>query len=200
MGRLYNKNRPIVDIHEAYGIKLRGEIDEYESCLEQCTREIIVRLWINDAEIDLGASWIYRNKEEGIINMEDDKDLLCYYFANNPREPWEMLKFFEKEYHNTIWRERARQMMFKERIDEEQRKKEEERKAKRQLWIQSCEEYAAKKKLRLIVDYDKAYFVKIDKKRHKNSDDVDDKTVLDFADKYPGNGVDIVEVVEELCW
>lgn len=65
MGRLYKANRPIVDIHEAYGIKLRGEIDEYESLIDRCTREIIVRLWVNDIEIELGTYWIYRNKENG---------------------------------------------------------------------------------------------------------------------------------------
>lgn len=198
MGRLYKANRPIVDIHEAYGIKLRGEIDEYESVIDQCTREIIVRLWVNDIEIELDARGIYRNKENGLINMEDDKDLLCYWIANTDHTPWELHQFFTKEYTGCLWRSRARDMQMRERQRKEREIETKEREAKRNKELEECRVYADKKKLYMIVDGETVYFIKLTGKNKEivDSGNANDKMILDFAHDYPGNGCDIVETRE----
>lgn len=198
MGRLYKANRPIVDIHEAYGIKLRGEIDEYESVIDRCTREIIVRLWVNDIEIDLGADWIYRNKENGYINMEDDKDQLCYWIANTDYTPWELHQFFTKEYNGCLWRSRTRDMEMRERQKKEWEREAKEREAKRNKEFEECKAYADKKKLYMIVEHETVYFIKATGKNKEiiESGKADDKMILDFARNYPGNGCDIVETRE----
>lgn len=109
MGRLYNKIMPIETIHEAYGITIKGEIDGYSSFLSPDIKRTVVRLWINDTEIDLGANDIFRDKNQNsLINIEDDKEILCYWLSLHPMDQWQLDQFFIKEYKSTLWRYKAR--------------------------------------------------------------------------------------------
>ena len=108
MGRLYNKDMPVETIHNAFGITLRGEIDGYYSFLSPEVKRTVVRLWINDIEIDLGANDILRDKNPNLINIEDDKELLCYWLSLHPMNQWQLEQFFTKEYKGTLWRHKAR--------------------------------------------------------------------------------------------
>lgn len=195
MGRIYNEDKEWKVIHEAYGITLKGKYANYESAYSDYSK-IITAISVNGRELDLGyAHFIVAEQTPYVINIEDDKNLLCYMFSRRekPMDDWEFENFFFKEYNGTLWRHRARNRLADERIREEEEKAQTKREAEKAKQIEDFKAYAEKKKLRLIMEYDKAYFVKIDKRRHKDSDKATDEMVLQFAREYPDNGVEIVE-------
>lgn len=181
-------------IHSAYGVDLKGQFGVYNSPFDG-NRDVIVAISVNGRELYLGNNFINAHHEEGVINMEDDKDLLCFMFSRREKEmdDWEFDRFFTKEYFHTLWRSKARDRKLLEEMEKAEAEVAKIKQLKREQSIAECKVYAEKKKLRLIIDHDNAYFVKIDRKRHKNADDVPDQTILDFIEKYPGNGVEIVE-------
>ena len=193
MGRIYNEEADWKTIHEAYGVTLKGKYADYEGSYADYSR-VLTAISINGREIDLGYShFIVAEKVPYIINIEDDKNLLCYLFSYTEMDDYEFEHFFTKEYNGSLWRHRARNHLADERIEEERLKKVAKRKANIDNQIAEFKTYAEKKKLRLVMEYDKAYFIKIDKRRYKDSDKVTDEMVLEFARKYPGNGIEIVE-------
>lgn len=195
---IYNKNAEFQLIHEAYGVKLEGKYYSYESPWSDSEYDTVIGvIKVNGREVNLGGHEIVAFKCKGIINMEEDKDLLCNYFAHNKvdeMDDWTLEHFFLKEYHSCLWKYHTQQRILRERIEAENKKAAEERTAKRNAKIAEFQAYADKKGLRMIVDYDRAYFVKIDKRVHKNSEQAEDQLVLDFAQKYPGHGIEIKEV------
>lgn len=118
MGIIWNKNAPIKEIHSAYGIKLKGRVMGYESIWSPEITHIITELWVNERFIDLGnAHSIFAEDKTGrFLNMEKDKDDLCYWLAKNEMDDWELEQFFSKQYTSSLWRCRVRQMKMRERI------------------------------------------------------------------------------------
>ncbi len=194
---IISEEREWKPIHFNYGIELNGIFGVYNSPFDG-NRDVIVAISVNGRELYLGNNFINASHEEGIINMEDDKDLLCYMFSyqEKPMDDWELEKFWIKEYKGSLWRSITRDRKLRDEKERIMKEVEKERQLKREKVIMECKVYAEKKKLRLIIDNDNAYFIKIDRKWHKNADEVPDQTILDFIERYPGNGVEIVETRE----
>lgn len=186
----------IREIHSAYGITLKGEIQEY-TWYYGGTDDVIMRIWVNEREVYLGHQhFIILSDPSGQrINMEADKDLLCWWLAHNPKDDRELEEFFLREYHHSMWKHFARNQMFKERQDAELERIAERRKAKETEQMEEMQAYADKKKYYLIRKYDDIYFIKYDKRKYKaeDLDRVGADVVLQFAQEHPGNGVDIAE-------
>lgn len=184
------------EIHSAYGVSLKGEIQEY-TWYYGGTDDVIMRIWVNEREVYLGHQhFIILSDPSGQrINMEADKDLLCYWLSKNPKTDEELETFFLKEYHRCLWKHFAQQWMFKERQDEELERIAARAKEKRDAQLDELHKYAEKKKFYMVVQYDQIYFIKYDKRKYKaeDLDKVGADNVLKFARDYPGNGVDIVE-------
>ena len=192
---IWNPNAEWKTIHEAYGVKLEGKYAGYDSVSSPEITRCITAISVNGREIELGNNVIFaEDPTHHFINMEDDKDILCWYLAHTLlMDDYDYERFWVKEYHCHMWRHFAEQK--KRRIEEHERleREIEEREAQKAANIALYQAYADKKNLRLIVDGDTAYFVKIDKRRHKNADKADDAMVLNFARDYSGNGIEIVE-------
>lgn len=186
----------IREIHSAYGITLKGEIQEY-TWYDGKVDNVIWRIWANEREVYLGHSFfiICEDPTNQRINIEADKDVLCWYLAHTPMTDEELEDFFIKEYHHTLWKYHARNRMFKERQDAENTRLAEERKAKHEAEMNEIKAYADKKKYYVIVEYNDVYFIKYDKRKYKaeDLDKVGADRVLQFAKEYPGHGVDIAE-------
>lgn len=199
MGVIFDKNAKWELIHEAYGIRLEGKFAGYESVFSPEIRRCITDISVNGRQFYLGNNCIYAEDKTGqYINMDADKDILCWYFAHLDKEmdDWEYEHFWLKEYHNAFWKHRALQRKQREAEQERNRIAAEEREAERQKVIADFQAYANKKKLRMIIADDNAYFIKINKRIHKNADEAADDLVLMFAKEHPGNGVEIVETRE----
>lgn len=186
----------IREIHNAYGITLKAEIQEY-TWYYGGTDDVVMRIWVNEREVYLGHQhFIILSDPSGQrINMEADKDVLCWYLARHPMNDLELEDFFLKQYHGTLWKYHAQNRMFKERQDAELERIAAKAKAERDAQLDELHKYAEKKKLYMIVQYDQIYFIKYDKRKYKaeDLDKVGADNVLRFAQDYPGNGVDIVE-------
>ena len=181
-------------IHEAYGILLEGRYDIYDWSYKPASK-VITHIRVNGREFELGnAHFILAEKEEGMINMEDDKGILCYFFSKaDEMNDYDWERFWTRSYTSPLWRSQALNWNQREIQDKANREAAEKRKAEREAAIEELQKYADKKKLRLIIEYDTVYFIKIDKKKHKDADAASDELVLMFAREYPGNGVEIVE-------
>lgn len=119
MGIIWNKNAPVREIYSAYGITLKGVYMGYESVWSaRNVNEVITTLYINEREVELGnGHCIFAADETGqFINMEKDKDDLCYWLSKNEMDDWELENFFYKEYTSCLWRCRVRQMKMRERM------------------------------------------------------------------------------------
>jgi len=199
MGFIYgDKKQNWTLIHSAYGVNIEGKFGYYESIFGDPTEKVIERISVNGREFYLGnGHWIYADKVKGMINMEEDKEILCYYFAKMRPvaeiDDYEWESFWFKEYKNCLWRYHARNHMLNERLENERKVEQERREAKRQAQLDELKAYATKKKFYMIVSGDKAYFIKLDKRNADAPGKVDDAHILSFAQDYPGNGVDIVE-------
>lgn len=194
MGLYYNKNAEWELIHSAYGTELKGKKGTWFSPFDG-EQDVYTNISVNGREIDLGNHAILVTGDSSVINMDADKDLLCYMFANMETEmdDWKFEHFWTKEYFSSLWRHHTRNQMLNERLESERKVEQEKREAERQAKIDEIKAYAEKKKLRLVMEYDTAYFVKIDKRKHKNSEQATDEMILSFIRKFPGNGIEIVE-------
>lgn len=197
MGIIWNKNAEWKTIHEAYGIKLEGKYAGYDSVTSPEITRCITAISVNGREIELGNNCIFAENSTGhYINMEDDKDILCWHLAHTLMDDYDFEQFWTKQYHGYPWKHFA---LEKKRRIEEHRRQEAEweaHKAKVDATIAEFRSIAERKGQRLIVEGDSAHFVKIDKRRHKDADKADDAMVLNFARTYPGNGIDIMETRE----
>ena len=186
----------IREIHSAYGITLKGDIQEY-TWYDGRVDDVIMAIYVNEREVYLGHSFfiILSDPSGQRINMEADKDVLCWYLAHHPMNDQELEDFFLKEYHHTMWKNHARNQMFKEKQDVELERIAARAKEKREAELDEMHKYAERKKLYMIVQYDQIYFIKYDKRKYKaeDLDKVGADNVLKFAQDYPGNGVDIIE-------
>lgn len=117
MGIVYIKDAPVVTIHEAYGITLKGKYAHYDSIWSPEIDKCLIEIYVNDRKMELGNNCIFATKCSHYQNIEDDKDILCYFFAHLDKEmdDWEFEQFFRKQYHNGLWRYRTRNKMFEER-------------------------------------------------------------------------------------
>lgn len=186
----------IREIHSAYGITLKGEIQEY-TWYDGDVDDVIMRIWVNEREVYLGYNFfiICSDLTNQRINMEADKDVLCWYLAHNPMTDEELEDFFIKEYHHTLWKYQARNRMFKEKQDAEYERIAARAREKRESEMNEIKAYAEKKKYYVIVEYSDVYFIKYDKRKYKaeDLDKVGKDKVLKFAKEYPGHGIDIAE-------
>ena len=185
------------EIHSAYGITLKGEYQEYR-WYDGRVDDVIWRIFVNDVAIYLGNGHfiINEDKTDQYINMQKDKDLLCFWLSRNPMDYWQLEEFFTKEYTSCWWRYKAQNLQISERIAEQRKKEAEARNEREQKQIISMQEYADKKHLYMIRDYTKVYFLKLDKKNAKAIGSIDDKLILEFAKNNPGHGCEIVETKE----
>lgn len=198
MGIIWNPNAEWKTIHEAYGIKLQGKYAGYDSISSPEITRCITAISVNGRDLELGNRCIFaEDPTHRFINMEDDKDILCWYLAHTLlQDDYDYEQFWLKQYHNYPWKHFA---LEKKRRIEEHRRQEAEweaRKAKVDATIAEFQKEAERKGQRLIIEGDTAYFVKIDKRRHKGADKADDQMILKFVRTYPGNGIEIVEIRE----
>lgn len=186
----------IREIHSAYGVTLKGEIQEY-TWYDGKVDDVIYTIWVNEREIYLGYSFfiILSDPSGQRINMEADKDVLCWYLAHNPMNDQELEDFFLKQYHHTLWKYHARNEMFKEKQEAEEKKRAEMRRERREAELAAIKAYAEKKNYYMVRDYDSIYLIKLDKQRREEVENgnVADDVVLRFAKECPGHGCDIVE-------
>lgn len=186
----------IREIHSAYGITLKGEIREYE-WYDGRRDDVIYKIWVNEREVYLGYNFfiICSDPSGQRINMEADKDVLCWYLSRHSMNDQELEDFFLKQYHGTLWKYHARNQMFKERQDAELERIAAKAKERREAEFAKIKEYADKKKYYMIRDYDTIWLIKLDKQRRKEIEEgnVADDVVLKFAKECPGHGCDIVE-------
>lgn len=202
MGFIYgDKNQNWTLIHSAYGVNIEGKFGYYESIFGDSTEKVIERISVNGREFYLGnGHWIYADKVKGMINMEEDKEILCYYFAKMrpvvEMDDYEWESFWFKEYKNCLWKHHTRNRMLNERLENERKAEQERREAKHQAQLDEFKAYAEKRKLYMVREYDTVYFIKLWGENKKAAGRVDDAHILDFARNYPGNGCDIVETRE----
>ena len=182
------------EIHSAYGVTLKGVYDDYH-WYDGSVDEVIMEIYVNDQRVYLGSGHfiISEDKTGQRINMEDDKDYLCYWLSTHKMDDYELENFFLKQYHGSVWKHFARQQMMKEKMDAVHKADAERRAKERQSQIDEAEEYARKKKLHVIRKYDELYLVKLSGKNKDCVGRVTDDQILQFAKEYPGNGVEIVE-------
>ena len=194
MALYYNKNAEGELICSAYGTELKGKRGTWLSPFNG-EQDVYTNISVNGREIDLGNHAILVTGDSSVINMDADKELLCYMFAHKEKEmdDYEFEHFWTKEYFSSLWRYHTRNKMLNERLESERKIEQEKREAERQAKIDEIKAYAKKKKLRLVMEYDTAYFVKIDKRKHKNSEQATDEMILSFVRQFPGNGIEIIE-------
>ena len=202
MGLIYgDKNQNWTLIHSAYGVNIEGKFGFYQSPFGDPTEKVIESISVNGREFYLGnGHWIYADKVKEMINMEEDKDLLCYYFAKmrpvSGMDDYDWENFWFKEYKSCLWKHHAQNCMLNERIEAERKVEADKRKAREQKILNEYKAYAKKKKLYMIREYDTVYFLKLTGENTKAPETVDDIHILQFAKDYPGNGCDIVETKE----
>ena len=198
MGLVITKNAEWELIHSAYGIELKGKRGIYDSCFNG-EEEVWTDISVNGREfrypMGMGGVHIHNRAGDNIINMDSDKDLVCYMFAHREREmdDYEFEQFWRKEYFSPFWKHHTRNRMLRERQEEIERAEQEKREAERKAELDKLKAYADKKKFYMIVSGDKAYFIKLDKRNADAPGRIEDSRILQFAQDYPGNGVDIVE-------
>lgn len=197
MGLYYNKNAEWELIHSAYGTELKGKRGTWLSPFDG-EQDVYTDISVNGRELYLGNHAILVTGNSSVINMEADKDLLCYMFAHREKEmdDYEFEQFWTKEYFGCLWRHHTRNRMLNERLENERKAEQEQREAKRQAQLDEFKAYAEKRKLYMIREYDTVYFIKLWGENKKAAGRVDDAHILDFAHNYPGNGCDIVETRE----
>ena len=188
------------EIHSAYGITLKGEYEVYH-WYDGRDDDVIWRIWVNDREIYLGRGHfiISEDKTEQYINMESDKDLLCYWLSKNPMDDYALDRFFTDSvggYRSCWWRSHARDRMLRDRLEEQRKAEADARKSAEEIQMAAYKAYADKKNLYMIRDYNVVHFLKLNKKNAKAIGVLDDDVILEFAKNYPGHGCDIVETKE----
>ena len=108
-----DKNQDWTLIHSAYGINIEAKFGYYESPLGDSTEKVIEEISVNGRSVYLGnGHWIYADKVKGYINMEEDKDDLCYFFSKmhplSEMDDWKLENWFTKQYKNSIWKSHVR--------------------------------------------------------------------------------------------
>lgn len=202
MGLIYgDKEQNWTLIHSAYGVNIEAKFGYYQSPFGDPTEKVIESISVNGREFYLGnGHWIYADKVKGYINMEEDKDFLCYYFSKMcpvcEMDEYDWENFWLKEYKGCMWKHHVQNRMLNERLEAERKVAFEKQKAKEQELLDSFKAYADKKKLYMIREYNTVYFLKLTGKNKKAAGSVDDKQILQFARDYPGNGCDIIETRE----
>lgn len=187
--------RTIKTIHSAYGVTLKGEYGTY-TWFDGRVTDVIYAIYINDRKVELGNRdfIIAEDKTNQYINMESDKDLLCYFFAHHDLDDWELENFFAKEYKSSWWKHRTQDMQIRERLDNQRKAEQERREQNKAKQIAEVLEYANKKNLHVVMLYDDMYLLKVSQNNLDAVKCLPSDMVIEFAKEHPGNGCDIVEV------
>lgn len=203
MGIIYNSNVEEKELYSAYGMTVYGKENDYDWTIypdrprEKCYISLRINNGTNDIiNITLGNRCIFKE------NFDRTIDNFLYWIDKDFPfdDAIENAVFKSLTCTDSIFNHRIEMRKYRERQEEEQRKRIEERQVKEKRQLDIIKEYCDSKGLVFYQDYTDVYLLKATNNNDRNllAEAMNDKSkmqmVINFMRKYPGyNGIKVVK-------